>query len=165
MYYADAREVIYASGLTFLYYDFYDRDEPSGVIMYQDPAAGSVVPKDSLIVLYRVFKAPLMWVGASCRELILKGTTGRLTFAVHLEQDEIYTIRTDFQQGETIIFDYRMMLMTSFENRSRDSTEFVPEWTGWYVITLGPYEIGQSELDQWPEGVPAGCLWVLPPEG
>jgi hypothetical protein len=41
-----------------------------------------------------------------------------------------------------------------------DETPF----TAIYVISLGPYEISQSELDDHPGVIDVGCLYVIPEE-
>jgi hypothetical protein len=164
MHYKQARQVLIDAGLTFIYRDLYDRQHPFGTIVEQEPTAGYVLPLGKAVILYRAFQAPGMWVSEACMPLRMTSTTGKLLFAVYLEEEERYEIKTDFDQGETKISDYRMIVLASFENRVVDSLFFEPQWTGWYVISLGPYRVSQGELDAWPDGVPAGCLWVFPPE-
>jgi hypothetical protein len=162
-HFSEARRVLYGQGLTFIYRDIYDREHDFGTIIEQDPPAGNVIREDRFVILYRAFQAPGMWVGEACMPLRLQTKSGKLLFAVYLEQDESYTIQTDFVEGETTISDFRMIVLKSFKNPSADQMVFEPAWTGWYVISLGPYKTSQKKLDDHPEGVPAGCLWVLPP--
>jgi hypothetical protein len=162
LHFSEARQTLYGNGFTFIFRDIYDREHDFGTIVEQDPPAGSVFKTDRFVILYRAFQAPGMWVGEACMPLRLETKSGKLLFAIYLEQDEIYTIQTDFLFGETSISDFRMILLDSFENAVEDQMEFEPVWTGWYVITLGPYKTSQENLDDNPDGVPAGCLWVLP---
>lgn len=159
---AEARQTVIDAGLTFLYRDILDRDQPFGTIIEQEPPAGTVIPKDKFIILYRTFQAPGMWVGENCMPLLLTTKSGKLLFAAWLKEGEQVEIRTDFRFGETTISDSLMILLDDFDNGREDSMLFIPEWTGWYVISLGPFKIGQAQLDAHPEGVSAGCLWVLP---
>ncbi|NIS82222.1 MAG: PASTA domain-containing protein [Anaerolineales bacterium] len=162
MHHSEARALILSGGLTFIYRDIYDRDQPFGTIVEQEPPAGSVIPENKFVILYRTFQAPGMWVGEACMPLTLTSKSGKLLFAVWLEEGEEYEIRTDFRFGETSISDSLMILLHDIENDREDHLFFTPEWTGWYVITLGPYRISQSQLNSHPEGVSAGCLWVYP---
>jgi hypothetical protein len=164
MHYKQARQVLIDAGLTFIYRDLYDREQPFGTIVEQQPPAGYVLPVGKAVILYRAFQAPGMWVGEACMPLRMTSTTGKLLFAVYLEEEERYEIRTDFNQGETKISDYQMIVLALFDNVADDNLFFEPQWTGWYVISLGPYRVSQGDLDAWPDGVPAGCLWVFPPE-
>jgi hypothetical protein len=164
MHYKQARQVLIDAGLTFIYRDLYDREQPFGTIVEQQPPAGYVLPVGKAVILYRAFQAPGMWVGEACMPLRMTSTTGKLLFAVYLEEEERYEIRTDFDQGETKISDYQMIVLASFDNTAGDNLFFEPQWTGWYVISLGPYRVSHGDLDAWPDGVPAGCLWVFPPE-
>jgi hypothetical protein len=160
LHYLDARQVLLGAGFTFLYSDVFDLDQPFGTILEQYPVAGSVEKAGETIFLYRAFQAPGMWVGDKCRQLLITTTSGKLLFGVYLREGDVYEIKTDFSDGKTSIFDYRMVLLASFKNQEGDYMIFEPEWTAWYVISLGPYEVSQNELDKHPDGVPAGCLWV-----
>jgi hypothetical protein len=160
LHYLDARQVLYAAGFTFLYSDVFDLDQPFGTILEQHPTAGTAGKIGEMVFLYRAFQAPGMWVGDKCRQLLINTTSGKLLFGVYLREGDLYEIKTDFQYGWTSIFDYRMVLLDEFKNQEEESLVFVPEWTAWYVLSLGPYEVGQNELDKYPDGVPSGCLWV-----
>jgi hypothetical protein len=160
LHYLDARQVLLGAGFTFLYNDVFDLDQPFGTILEQYPVAGSVEKAGETIFLYRAFQAPGMWVGDKCRQLLITTRSGKLLFGVYLREGNVYEIKTDFSDGKTSIFDYRMVLLASFKNQEGDYMIFEPEWTAWYVISLGPYEVSQNELDKHPDGVPAGCLWV-----
>jgi len=164
LHYLAARETLIEAGFSFIYRDIYDRDHPFGTILEQDPPAGTPIKLGKAIILYRAFQAPGMWVGENCMPLRLTSTTGKLLFAVYLREDEPYRIRTDFSQGRTSLSDFRMIVLKSFDNKSRDEMTFEPPWEAWYVITIGPFQTTKSKLDKYPGGVPAGCLWVLPPE-
>jgi len=160
LHYLDARQVLGAAGFTFLYSDVFDLDQPFGTILEQYPAAGTAEKTGETVFLYRAFQAPGMWVGNKCRLLLIKTTSGKLFFGAYLREGDRYEIKTDFQYGWTSIFDYRMVLLDEFKNQEEESLVFEPEWTAWYVLTLGPYEVSQGELDKYPDGVPSGCLWV-----
>ncbi|KPK88731.1 MAG: hypothetical protein AMJ88_18490 [Anaerolineae bacterium SM23_ 63] len=160
LHYLDARQVLLNAGFTFLYSDVFELDQPFGTILEQYPVAGSVEKTGETIFLYRAFQAPGMWVGDKCRQLLITTTSGKLLFGVYLREGDVYEIKTDFRYGKTSIFDYRMVLLDSFKNQEADYLIFEPEWTAWYVLSLGPYEVSQSELDKYPDGVPSGCLWV-----
>jgi len=160
LHYLEARHVLYAAGFTFLYSDVFDLDQPFGTILEQYPGAGTAEKTGKTIFLYRAFQAPGMWVGDKCRQLLITTTSGKLLFGVYLREGNLYEIKTDFQYGWTSIFDYRMVLLDEFNNHEEDQLVFEPEWTAWYVLSLGPYEVSQNELDKYPDGVPSGCLWV-----
>lgn len=160
MHYLDARHVLYGAGFTFLYSDVFDLDQPFGTILEQYPTAGTAVKTGETIFLYRAFQAPGMWVGEKCRQLLITTMSGRLLFGVYLHEGDVYEIKTDFRYGWTSIYDYRMVLLDEFDNKEEEQMVFIPEWTAWYVLSLGPYEVGQSDLDKYPDGVPSGCLWV-----
>lgn len=162
--YMEARQVLLDSGLTYIYHDVFDLDQPVGMVIGQDPAPGIVKKVGEAVFLYRAFRASAIGVGGRCRSLRLSSTTGKLLYSVYLNEDERYEIRTDFPYGHTTIFEYRMIIVASFDNQRSDYVNFTPAWTGWYVISLGPWQISQHELDKYPGGVPAGCLWVYPPE-
>ena len=53
--------------------------------------------------------------------------------------------------------------MAEFENAKADEIDFIPPAPGRYVISLGPYEISASQLDE-QASVNAGCLWITPDE-
>jgi hypothetical protein len=164
LHYLAARETLIDAGFTFIYRDVYDRDHPFGTILEQDPPPGTPIKLGKAVILYRGFQAPGMWVGEACMPLRLTSTSGKLLFAVYLHEDEPYCIRTDFGQGRTSISDFRMIVLKSIDNKSSDEITFEPPWEAWYVITIGPYKTTKGELEKHPKGVPAGCLWVYPPE-
>lgn len=163
--YRDARNAVLRAGLNFVYRDVLDLDLDTGTVLAQDPVPGTGRPRDSLVFLYRTFKAPPAIVGDICYPLRLISTSGKLLFWVDLEQDIEYEIRTGFPYGETQISDTQMFLLASFENSKKDSMLFTASFTARYVLSLGPYSISQEKLDQNPGGVDAGCLWVIPQEG
>lgn len=163
MHYKDARQLLLDSGLTFFYYDVFDLEQPVGTVIGQIPAPGSVKKKGTAVVLYRAFRASEVGVGQDCRPLRLHYSSGKLLFSVYLEEGERYQIKSDFPYGRTTVLDYRMDEMVSFNNNQSDYVYYKPQWSGWYVISLGPYQISQAELDSNPTGVPVGCLWVLLP--
>ena len=164
MDYQEARQLLLDSGFTYIYHDVFDLEQPVGMVIGQDPAPGIVKKVGEAVFLYRAFRASAIEVGGHCRSLRLSSTTGKLLYSVYLNEDERYEIRTDFPYGHTTIFEYRMIIVASFDNQRSDYVLFTPAWTGWYVISLGPWQISQQELDKYPSGVPAGCLWVYPPE-
>jgi len=164
MDYEEARQVLLDSGFTFIYHDVFDLEQPVGTVIGQDPAPGTVKEAGEAVFLYRAFRASAIDVGGGCRSLRLTYPTGKLLYSVYLNEDERYEIRTDFPYGQTTIFEYRMIIVASFDNQRSDYVFFTPAWTGWYVISLGPYQISQQELDKYPSGVPAGCVSVYPPE-
>lgn len=163
MHYKDARLLLLDNGLTFFYYDVFDLEQPVGTVIGQIPAPGSVKKRGTAVVLYRAFRASEVGVGQDCRPLRLHYGSGTLLFSVYLEEGERYQIKADFPYGRTVILDYRMVEMVSFDNNRSDYVYYEPQWSGWYVISLGPYQISQAELDNNPTGVPVGCLWVLLP--
>jgi len=163
MYYKDARLLLLDNGLTFFYYDVFDLEQPVGTVIGQIPAPGSVKKSGTAVVLYRAFRASEVGVGQDCRPLRVHYGSGTLLFSVYLEEGERYQIKSDFPYGRTVILDYRMVEMVSFDNNRSDYVYYEPQWSGWYVISLGPYQISQAELDNNPTGVPVGCLWVLLP--
>ena len=162
--YEEARQLLLDSGFTYIYHDVFDLEQPVGMVIGQDPAPGSVRKVGEAVFLYRAFRASAIEVGSRCRSLRLSTTTGKLLYSVYLNEDVRYEIRTDFPYGHTTIFEYRMIIVASFDNQRSDYVLFTPAWTGWYVISLGPWQISQQELDNYPSGVPAGCLWVYPHE-
>jgi hypothetical protein len=163
MHYKDARQLLLDSGLTFFYYDVFDLEQPVGTVIGQIPAPGTVKKRGTAVVLYRAFRASEVGVGQDCRPLRLQYRSGKLLFSVYLDEGERYKIKTDFPYGRTVILDYRMVEMVSFYNNRSDFVYYEPQWSGWYIISLGPYQISQAELDNNPTGVPVGCLWVLLP--
>jgi hypothetical protein len=163
MHYKDARQLLLDNGLTFFYYDVFDLEQPVGTVIGQIPAPGSVKKRGTAVVLYRAFRASEVGVGHDCRPLRLHYGSGTLLFSVYLEEGERYKIKSDFPYGRTVILDYRMVEMVSFDNNRSDYVFYEPQWSGWYVISLGPYQISRAELDNNPTGVPVGCLWVLLP--
>lgn len=164
LHYQEARSTILRAGLNFVYRDVFDLELDVGTVLVQDPLPGTGRPRDSLVFLYRTFKAPPAIVGDICYPLRLITTSGKLLFWVDLEQERPYEIRTDFPYGETQISDTQMLLLASFENSRRDHMLFTAPFTARYVISLGPYSISQATLEAAPGGVNAGCLWVVPQE-
>lgn len=163
MHYRDARLLLLDRGFTFFYYDVFDLEQPVGTVIGQIPAPGSVKKEGTAVALYRAFRASAVQVGNDCRSLRLSFTSGTLLFSVYLEEGERYKFETDFPYGQTRLSDYRMVEMAAFDNYTADYMHYEPLWTGWYVISLGPYQISQAELDDNPIGVPVGCLRVLLP--
>jgi len=166
LHYRDARSQVLRSGLNFVYHDVLDLGLPVGTILAQDPLPGSGARLGSLVHLLRSFVAPPGLVGEICYPLRLISTSGRLLFYVDLEEQLEYEIRTDFPYGTTSISDSQMFLLDSFENQGGgdNSLNFLAPFTARYVLSLGPYSIPQSELDQHPGGIASGCLWVIPLE-
>ena len=162
MHYRDARNLIIRSGLNFVYRDVLELELPVGTVLIQSPVPGIGKPAGTLVFLFRTFQAPPALVSEVCYPLRLITTGGRLLFWVDLEQDTTYEIETDFEYGETFIFDAQMFLLDSFNNSKHDSVEFEAPFTTRYVIALGPYDITQSDLDDNNGAVNAGCLWVRP---
>jgi hypothetical protein len=158
---SEARIVVSEAGFSFLFQDVLDPEVPSGTIIDQDPPAGTALPRNEIVFLYRSFQALQMYAGGACQPLKIILPSGKLLYWVDLEEGIRYTVETDFAQGKTQISDYRMYLMAEFENATRDSIEFTPLAPGRYVISLGPYDVAKSKLDS--EGViSAGCLWITP---
>lgn len=166
LHYREARSQVLRAGLNFVYHDVLDLGLPVGTILAQDPLPGTGARRDSLVHLLRSFVAPPGLVGEICYPLRLISTSGRLLFYVDLEEQLEYEIRTDFPYGVTSISDTQMFLLDSFENEGggEDSLNFLAPFTARYVLSLGPYSISQSELDQNPGGIAVGCLWVIPLE-
>jgi len=162
MPYSQARELLIEQGFTFLYQDVLHIEYPQGTIIDQDPLPGAIGKRGDLIFLFRGFHALQAYAGGACINLRLITTGGRLLYWVELNEDEKYTIKTDFDPGSTTIHDYRMVVLKSFDNASKDKMTFTPETPGYYVISLGPYSISDDTLKDNPGGVPAGCLWISP---
>jgi hypothetical protein len=160
MAYLEAREVLLRSGLSFLRHDVLDLEQPVGTIVGQEPSPGAVIPLGRRVWLYTAFEANAMWVGEACYPLKITSLHGRLLYFVHLREGERYEIATDFEEGYLAVYDYRMVEILSIENELRKALVFQPSVTGEYVVAIGPYQVGQWELDSYPGGVPAGCLWV-----
>lgn len=165
MHYQEARTAVLRAGLNFVYRDVFDLALDTGTVLIQDPLPGTGRPRDSLVFLYRTFKAPPAIVGEICYPLRLIAASGKLLFWVDLEEDTAYEIRTDFPYGETQISDTQMFLLASFQNSGRDSMLFTAPYSARYVISLGPYSISEDTLEDNPSGVDVGCLWVIPQEG
>lgn len=162
MHYQEARGVILRAGLNFVYRDVFDLELDTGTVLIQDPLPGVGRPRDSLVFLYRTFKAPPAIVGDICYPLRLIAASGKLLFWVDLEEDTEYEIRTGFPYGETQISDTQMFLLDSFDNSKHDHLLFTAPYTARYVLSLGPYTISEDTLKASPGGVDAGCLWVIP---
>jgi hypothetical protein len=159
MPYREARNTILRAGLNFVYRDVFDLELPSGSILFTDPAPGTGRPRDSLVFLYRTFKAPPAIVGEICYPLRLIASSGKLLFYVDLEEDTRYEIRTDFPYGDTSIFDVQMFLLDEFSNEKDDRMDFLAPYTARYVIALGPYSLPDESVSG---GLDVGCLWVIP---
>lgn len=158
---SEARLIVVEAGFSFLFQDILDPEVETGTIVDQDPPPGVALPLEEIIFLYRSFQALEMIAGGSCQPLNILFPSGKLLYWVGLDEGVRYEIRTDFPYGRTQISDYRMYLMAEFENSSRDAIEFKPLAPGRYVISLGPYEVSKSKLDE--EGsLSAGCLWITP---
>jgi hypothetical protein len=164
MPYRDARDVMLREGFSLIYRDVLDLEQPLGSVLAQEPAAGFAWKHGGIVILFRAFAPPPMWTGDKCYPLKIFSTSGRLLFYVSLEQDRPYEISTDFSYGRTGIYDYQMNELDSFSNDEADSMVFEPETSGDYVLALGPFEVSQTELDNQPGGIPAGCLYVTLPE-
>ncbi len=162
MPYSQARELLLELGFTFLFQDVLHLEYPHGTIIDQNPQPGVIGKKEDLVFLYRGFHALQSYAGGACIPLRLITTGGRLLYWVELIEDEKYTIKTDFDSGSTTIHDYRMVVLKSFDNASKNTMTYSPETPGFYVISLGPYSISDDTLKDNPGGVPAGCLWISP---
>lgn len=160
MPYSEARGVILASGLTYLRRDILDLEQPFGNVVGQEPLPGAIVPEGRTVILYAAFQAHAMWVGENCYPLRITVPSGRLLFYVSLDETSRYEVATDFWEGFTKLYDYRMIELASFENRFEDRMLFTPEVSGLYVIGLGPYQVNKRDIEAHPGGLPAGCLWV-----
>ena len=160
MPYLAARGVVARSGLSYLRHDVLDLDHPVGTVLGQEPSPGAVIPLGRIVMLYTAFEAHAMWVGEACYPLKITSPKGRLLFFAHLKESERYEIATDFEEGNLTVYDYRMVEILSIESALGDSLVFQPAVTGDYVLALGPYQVGQADLDAHPGGIPAGCLWV-----
>jgi hypothetical protein len=141
--------------------DVLDPEVPSGTIIDQDPPPGTALPRNEIVFLYRSFQALQMYAGGACQPLKITLPSGKLLYWVNLEEGVRYTVETDFAQGHTQISDYRMYLIAEFDNATSDSIDFTPLAPGRYVISLGPYKVEKSKLEN--GGViSAGCLWITP---
>jgi hypothetical protein len=161
---SEARVAVIEAGFSFLFQDVLDPALPVGTIIDQDPPPGIALPLDEIVFLYRSFQALEMYAGGACQPLLITWPSGKLLYWVDLDEGVQYNIKTDFSQGRTQISDYRMYLMAEFENAKADEIDFIPPAPGRYVISLGPYEISGSQLDD-QASVNAGCLWITPDEG
>ena len=162
MPYSQARELLLDGGFTFLFQDVLHLEYPQGTIIDQDPLPGAIGKKGDLVFLFRGFHALQAYAGGACIPLRLITPGGRLLYWVELNEDEKYTIKTDFDSGSTTIHDYRMVVLKTFDNESKNKMTYTPETPGFYVISLGPYSISDDTLMDNPGGVPAGCLWISP---
>jgi len=162
MPYSQARKLLLELGFMFLFQDVLHLEYPHGTIIDQNPQPGVIGKKGDLVFLFRGFHALQAYAGGACIPLRLITTGGRLLYWVELIEDERYTIKTDFDSGSTTIHDYRMVVLKSFDNASKDTMTYSPETPGYYVISLGPYSISDDTLKDNPGGVPAGCLWISP---
>ena len=162
MHYLEARELLLELGFTFLYQDVLHLEYPQGTVIDQDPQPGVIGNKGDLVFLFRGFHALQAYAGGACIPLLLITPGGRLLYWVELNEDEKYTIQTDFKSGSTTIHDYRMVVLKSFDNAAKNKMSYVPETPGFYVISLGPYALSDDTLEDNPGGVPAGCLWIHP---
>ena len=162
MPYSQARELLIELGFTFLYQDVLHLEYPQGTIIDQDPLPGVIGKRGDLVFLFRGFHALQAYAGGACIPLRLITTGGRLQYWVELNEDVKYTIKTDFDSGSTTIHDYRMVVLKSFDNASKNKMTYTTETPGFYVISLGPYSISDDTLKDNPGGVPAGCLWISP---
>jgi hypothetical protein len=164
LHYTEARSEVLRSGLDFVYHDVLDLGLPVGTVVAQDPLPGSVARRGSLVHLLRAFAAPPALVGGVCYPLRLIAPSGKLLFYADLEEQLEYEVRTEFPYGSTSISDSQMFLLESFDNEEDDAVVFLAPFTARYVLSLGPYSVPQSELDQSPGGISVGCLWVTPLE-
>jgi hypothetical protein len=158
---ADARTAAIAAGFSFLFQDVLNPEVPTGTIIDQDPPAGTALPLNEIVFLYRSFQGLEMYAGGACQPLRIILPAGKLLYWVELDEGISYNVRTDFAHGRTQVSDYRMYLLAEFENAARDSIDVTPLAPGRYVISLGPYEVSKSDLER--EGsISAGCLWITP---
>lgn len=162
MPYRDARNAVLRAGLNFVYRDILDLEAEPGTVLGQDPPAGAGAPLNKLVYLYRSFVAPPALLGETCYPLRLISNSGKLLFWVDLIEFVEYEIRTDFPYGRTTISDSQMFLLDDFDNEKKDFMLFEAPFTARYVISLGPYEVSQDELDEHPGGINVGCLYVIP---
>jgi hypothetical protein len=160
--YRDARNAVLRAGLNFVYRDILDLDAEPGTVLGQDPPAGTGAPLNKFVYLYRSFVAPPALVGDTCYPLRLITPSGKLLFWVDLIEFVEYEIRTDFPYGMTTISDTQMLLLDDFDNEQKDFMLFEAPFTATYVLSLGPYEIRQDDLDEHPGGLNVGCLYVIP---
>lgn len=164
MHYEQAQQALEEAGFTYIYRDVFSREEEIGVIIGQNPAPGTGLPLGEPVFVYRAFQVVQIRMGEPCQPLRVTSTSGRLRFSAFLEEEESYRISTDFTHGETILFDYRMNPLRTIDNPITREVVFHPDWTGWYVLMIGPYQISQSTVDDWPQGVPMGEFCIIPPE-
>ena len=158
---SEARLKVSEAGFSFLFQDVLDPEQPTGTIVDQDPPAGVALPLGDIIFLFRSFPALEMYAGGACQPLNILAPAGKLLYWVALDEGIRYEVRTDFAYGRTQISDYRMYLMAEFDNANADSIIFKPLAPGRYVISLGPYEVSKTKLQD--EGsLSAGCLWITP---
>jgi len=80
---------------------------------------------------------------------------------VDLIESVAHEFSTDFPYRRTTISDTPMLLLDDFYNQKKVLTPFEALFTATYVISLGPYSISQSELDEHPGGVNVGFLCVI----
>jgi hypothetical protein len=164
LHYEQAQQVLEGVGLSYVYRDVFSQDEPLGLVIGQDPGPGAALALGEPVFVYRAFQVVEIRMGEPCQPLRVTSASGRLRFAAYLEQDERYRIRTDFAYGDTVLFDYRMNPVRTLNNPIKNAVVFRPDFTGWYVLMIGPYQISQATVDDWPEGVPMGEFCIIPPE-
>jgi hypothetical protein len=164
MHYEKAQQALEDAGFSYVFRDVFSREEEIGVIIGQNPAPGTGLALGEAVFAYRAFQVVQIRMGEPCQPLRVTSTSGRLRFSAYLEEDESYRISTDFSHGETVLFDYRMNPLRTIDNPITREVVFHPDWTGWYVLMIGPYQISQSTVDEWPEGVPMGEFCIIPPE-
>jgi hypothetical protein len=162
--YEQAQQMLEEAGFSYVFRDVFSQESPLGVVIGQDPGPGEALALGEPVYVYRAFQVVEIRMGEPCQPLRVTSTSGRLRFAAYLEQDERYRIRTDFASGNTILFDYRMNPVRTLDNPIKNEMIFRPDFTGWYVLMIGPFQISQATVDEWPQGVPMGEFCIIPPE-
>lgn len=162
MPYSEARQTLLENGFRIFYQDVLDLNAGPGVIIEQDPPAGSVSPLGEVVVLLRAFEALQMYAGGECIPLWMYSTDGTLLYWVELDEGVTYRFETNFDEGQTRISDYRMATQKVFDNDRKDHVDFRPLASGRYVISIGPYHISEDVLREAGGRLDGGCLWITP---
>jgi len=163
-HYLDAREVLFNAGFPVLIRDVFDLEAPFGMVLQQDPLPGAAAPLGEVVFLVRAFQTAGMPVSDACQVLRPTQLEGYLMYAVYLDGGFDYEVATDFSQGETVIFDQNMTVLAWFDNPNTAGDTFVPEWSGYYVLRMGPYHISRDRLAEYTAGTRSHCLYVRLPE-
>ncbi|MBN2554640.1 MAG: PASTA domain-containing protein [Anaerolineales bacterium] len=162
--YLDARQALLDAGLTLLIRDVFDLEAAFGTILEQDPLPGAAAPRGEVVFLVRAFQTAGMPVGDRCQILRPTQREGYLMYAAYLEGGFAYEVVTDFPYAETVIFDQNMTVLAWFDNPRPGGYTFEPEWTGWYILRMGPYSISADRLAEYTAGSFSHCLYVYPPD-